>query len=166
MVNWPTAKGWFMAQEEFLGRWQHLKNNMQHLWGKISEKDFELARKKLSDVSHLVQGKFQKMRHNEVAPDDINIENFQYESHRMDDLQLTLNKDPGPGVKYDYTENSEFARGAEKTEAFGLDSFGEEDTFDPDELDEQQDYRNRKQNSDLSDRFYSPGLDNRKDDLH
>jgi hypothetical protein len=140
-----------MSQEDFLGRWEHLKDNVQHLWG---------------NVTHLVQETFQQIRHHEVAPDDINIENYQYESHRMDDLQLTLNKDPGPGVKYDYTENSEFSRGQEKTEAFGLDSFGEEDTFDPDEADDHQDYRNRKQNSDLSDRYYTPGLDTRKNDLH
>lgn len=94
-----------------------------------------------------------------VRPDDIHIDNYQYESHRIDDLPLTLMKDPGPGIKYSYTENSEFARGAEKVPAHGIDSFGEPDTFDPDEADEHQDYRNRNQNSDLSQRFYTPGLD-------
>ena len=152
---------------EILGRWTHLKNNVQHLWGKFSEHDFELAKKKISDVTHLVQGKIHKLKdHDDVTPEDIHIDNYQYESHRIDDLPLTLMKDPGPGIKYSYTENSEFARGAEKTEAVGIDSFGEEDTFDPDEIDEGQDYRNRKQNSDLSERFYTRGLDTSKDDLH
>ena len=156
-------KGVLMLNEEIVGRWNHLKNNMQHLWGKFSEKDFEAARKKISDVTHLVQEKMHRMREHEVSPDDIHIDNYHYESHRMDDMPLTLNKDPGPGVKYSYTENSEFARGAEKTEAVGIDSFGEEDTFDPDEADEGQDFRNRKQNSDLSSRYFTRGL---KDDFH
>lgn len=147
-----------MLNDELLGRWNHLKNNMQHLWGKFSEHDFERARKTISDVTHKVQGKIHKMKDHEVSPSDIQIDNYQYESHRIDDLPLTLNKDPGPGIKYSYTENSEFARGAEKTEAFGLDSFGEEDTFDPDEADDHQDYRNRNQNSDLSDRYFTRGM--------
>lgn len=160
------CKGVVMLNDEIFGRWNYLKNNMQHLWGKLSEKEFESTRNKFSKISQLVQKKFNKMRTDEVSREDIRIDNYQYESHRIDDLPLTLNKDPGPGIKYSYTENSEFARGAEKTEAYGIDSFGEKDTFDPDEADEHQDYRNRNQNSDLSERFYTSGLDNMKDDLH
>jgi hypothetical protein len=147
-----------MLNDEILGRLNQLKNNMQHLWGKFSEHDFEMARKKISDVSHKVTGKIQHMKNDEdVKPEDIHIENYHYESHRIDDLPLTFVKDPGPGIKYSYTENSEFARGAEKTEAVGIDSFGEEDTFDPEEAAEHQTYRDRKQNSDLSDRFFTHG---------
>lgn len=141
-----------MMNDELLGRWAHLKNNMQHLWGKFSEHDFENARKKIESVTHLFHKK------DEVKPEDIHIDNYHYESHRIDDLPLTLMKDPGPGVKYSYTENSEFARDAEKTEAVGIDSFGEEDTFDPDEADEHQTFRDRNQNSDLSERFFTRGL--------
>ena len=152
----PTAKGWFMLNDELIGRWNHLKNNMQHLWMKFSEHDFEAARSKISHVFR----KDQKI----TSPDQIHIDNYQYESHRIDDLPLTLNKDPGPGVKYAYTENSEFARDAEKVNAHGIDSFGEEDTFDPDEADDYQDFRNRNQNSDLSKRFYTSGMEDT--DLH
>lgn len=144
--------------DELLGRWNHLKNNMQHLWGKFSEHDFENARNKLSAVSHLVQEKLHRVKDHDVKPDDIHIDNYHYESHRIDDLPLTLMKDPGPGIKYSYTENSEFARDAEKTEAVGIDSFGEEDTFDPDEADDHQTFRDRNQNSDLSERFFTRGL--------
>lgn len=148
-----------MQNEEFLGRLKHFKNNVLNFWDNFSDKDFEMARKKISVMTHLVQSKVQKYKDQKVSPKDIQIENFQYETHRFDDLPLTLNKDPGPGIKYNYTENSEFARGAEKTEAHGIDSFGEQDTFDPDEADEGQDFRNRKQNSDLSQRYYTSGLD-------
>ncbi len=162
----PDIKGVLMRNDELFGRFSHLKNNMQHLWGKFSDKDFEAAKKKISHVTHLVQQKIHRMREHNVSPEDIHIENYHYESHRMDDLPLTLNKDPGPGIKYSYTENSEFARGAEKTEAVGIDSFGEPDTFDPDEADEGQDYRNRNQNSDLSQRYFTRGLDPDKNDMH
>ncbi len=136
-----------MLNEQLLGRWNYLKN-------------------KISVMTHLVQDKIHGVKEHEVSPDDIHIENYQYESHRFDDLPLTLNKDAGPGIKYDYTENSEFARGAEKASAHGIDSFGEQDTFDPDEADEGQDFRNRKQNSDLGQRYYTNGMDLPSDDLH
>lgn len=129
-----------MLNAEIMGRINHLKDNVQNLLHKFSD-----SRKSKKGKS--------------VSPDDIHIDNYEYESHRVDDLPLTLMKDPGPGIKYNYTENSEFARGAEKTEAFGIDSFGEEDTFTPDEADEHQDYRNRKHISDLSDRFHTGGLE-------
>lgn len=96
-----------MLNEEIVGRWHHLKENMQHYWSKLSDK--------------------KKM------PLPIHIDNHHYESHRVDDLELTMNKDPGPGIKYGYTDNSEYARGAEKVAARGIDHFGEEDSFDPDE---------------------------------
>lgn len=137
MTYW---KGVIMLNEGIMGRFADLKNNVQHLLHKFSD-----ARKSK-------QGK-------SVSPDDIQIENYQYESHRMDDLPLTIIKDPGPGVKYSYTENSEFARDAEKTQAVGIDSFGEEDTFTPEEASDHQDYRNRKHVSDLSDRYHTGGLE-------
>lgn len=139
---------------ELIGRWGHLKNNMQLIWGKFSENDFEVARNGVSTFL----SKISRVKDHNVKPEDIHIDNHHYESHRMDDLPLTIMKDPGPGIKYSYTENSEFAKGSEKTEAFGIDSFGEEDTYEPDEADEHQDYRNRKQNSDLNQRYYTRGL--------
>jgi hypothetical protein len=121
----------------------HLKNNLQLLW-----KNFLNTRKK------------------EVKPKDVHIDNYHYESHRSDDLPLTIMKDSGPGVKYSYTENSEFSRGAEKTDAVGIDSFEENEFIDPDEADEHQDNRNRNQNSDLSKRYYTHGLDMSEDEFH
>jgi hypothetical protein len=151
-----------MFNGELSGRWSYFKNNMQHLWGKFSENDFEVARDGISTIME----KISRVRDRAVKPEDIHIDNYHYESHRMDDMPLTLNKDPGPGIKYSYTENSEFARGAEKAEYRGIDSFGEKDTFDPDEADEHQDFRNRKQNSDLGQRYFTHGLKTDNRDLH
>lgn len=124
--------------------------------------------KKIWRLGQLAKKKARKIlefRKRGVRPEDIKIENYNYESHRIDDLPLTITKDPAPGVKYSYTENSEFARGAEKEAAIGIDSFGEKDTFDFDEADDYQDLRNRKQNSDLSKRYYTGGLEN-QDEFH
>lgn len=66
---------------------------------------------------------------------------------------------PEDHVKFDYTENSEIAKSHERAPAHGIDKFGEQDTFDPDEADDHQTDRDRNQNSDLSKRFYTHGLD-------
>ena len=150
-----------MLNGQLIDRWSGFKNNVVHFWDKFSENHFEVVR---NSFSHIV-GKISRSKVENITPQDIHLENYHYESHRFDDLPLTLNKDPGPGVKYGYTENSEFARGADKTEAYGIDSFGEEDTFDPDEADEYQDFRNRNQNSDLSKRYPTRGLDINNRDL-
>lgn len=147
-----------MLSEQILGRLGHLKNNVHHLVDRLNEKDFSKVR---GNLSRLLSKKKKKM-----TPEQIHIDNYQYESHRIDDMPLTLTKDPAAGVKYSYTENSEFARGAEKTQAVGIDKFGdEEDTFDIEAADDYQDNRIRNQNSDLSKRFYTDGLDIDKEDL-
>jgi hypothetical protein len=143
-------------------RWSFLKKNVLHLWDKFSDLYVDKSRQRVSKMLN----RFGRKPDRQVTPEDIHIENYHYESHRIDDLPLTMTKDPSPGVKYSYTENSEFARGAEKAQAVGIDSFGEEDTFDPDEADEHQDYRNRNQNSDLSRRYFTRGLDVDQDDYH
>jgi hypothetical protein len=62
------------------------------------------------------------------------------------------------GIKYYSTENAEISRDALKSPAKGLDKFGEQDIFDPKEADEHQTNRDRNQNSDLSERFFTHGL--------
>ncbi len=117
-----------------------------------------------NQISNRVRGNKKKLS---VKPADIHIDNYHYESHRVDDLPLTIIKDPGPGIKYNYTENSEFSLGAPKTGAHGIDKFGDEkDTFDFEEADDYQDERNRNQNSDLSQRYFTRGMQQRNKDLH
>jgi len=54
-------------------------------------------------------------------------------------------KSPPRGVKYSHTENSEFARGAEKTEAVGIDKFDEEEVYESQELVLSPEEQNQKQ---------------------
>lgn len=147
--------------EDLSGRINELKSSIQTLWDKLAENDFELARKKISNVSQMVQDKL-KARGTEVG--DAGYEN-DYDHNYADDLPLTVLHDddtPGTrneGVKYSTTENSPLSVGAEKVEAMGIDKFGDEkDTFSFEEADDFQDNRNRNQNSDLADRFRTPGL--------
>jgi hypothetical protein len=71
----------------------------------------------------------------------------------------TLDEEDRSQVEFYDTENSQAARGAEKSVAHGIDSFEEKDGIDPDEADEHQTYHDRNHSSDLSDRYYTRGLD-------
>lgn len=136
--------------EDIAGKINELKTSIQSLWGRISENDFELARKKIFKARSM------------VAAERTDYDN-DYDHNYADDLPLTVVHDEKPGVRFYTTENSPLAIGAEKVEAAGIDKFGDEDdTFSLEEADDFQDNRNRHQNSDLSDRFYSHGLDLRK----
>ncbi len=147
------VKGAIMLKGELSGRFGQLKNKVQNFWVKISDQDFESARKGVSQVF----AKFQRLRDHEVKPHDVHIDNYHYESHRIDDMPLTMAKDPGPGIKYGLTDNSRFARGADKVAAVGIDSFGEDNAFNPDEGDEHQDFLKRNSTSDLDQGYFSHG---------
>ena len=123
-----------MDQQEILTKLLSFKGNLKTLW--IKKKG-----KKLSRPNALIDG----------ATDDY--------SSLEDDLPLTLSRESGPGgITYYSTENSEFARGAPKQDAKGIDSFGEENTFDFEEADDYQTNRDRNQNSDLAKRYKTDGM--------
>jgi hypothetical protein len=102
----------------------------------------------LKGILHKIMHK--NKRHN---VDENGVDNY------IDDLSLTINREEGPGVKFYSTENAEVANGAQKADAYGIDSFGEQDTFTIEEADDYQTDRDRHQNSDLSKRFYTGGMD-------
>ena len=111
-----------------------------------------------SKIKKLASFKFWGTSKNDSS--DIDSTTFDSDFNTADDLPLTLVKEQEPGIRYYTTENSPMAVGAEKVEAGGIDKFGDEDdTLEFDEADDFQTNRDRKQNSDLSQRFYSPGLD-------
>ena len=58
--------------------------------------------------------------------------------------KIALKSPPG-GVKYSHTENSEFARGSEKTEAVGIDKFDEDEVYESQELVLKPEEQNQKQ---------------------
>jgi len=124
-----------MNQHDLMTKWNDLKIVLKNRW---SEKVHQLFKNQLI--------------HHQAKPSDDH-------DHYVDDLPLTLNRDPSPGIKYYPTENSSFASGAEKEIPRQRDSFGERDTFDFEEADDFQTNRDRKQNSDLPMRFYTNGMD-------
>jgi hypothetical protein len=139
MNNLPK-KGLIMNQHDIIEKLSDLKGNLQNFLGKFSVKSDKDERDSEEEPQDL-------------AYDDQGVDNY------IDDLPLTINKDPEPGVKYYATENSEFSRDKPKIKAHGIDSFGERDTFDIEEADDYQTDRDRHQNSDLAKRFYTGGMD-------
>lgn len=122
-----------MNQHELITKLNDLRGNFQNLFGQ----------------------KIQRLLKKDTGVEEgVEMETDPY----LDDLPLTLNRDPSPGITFYPTENSEFARGAATEIPRGIDSFGEEDTFEFEEADDYQTNRDRKQNSDLSKRFYTSGL--------
>lgn len=103
-----------MNQQEILTKLQDLKGNIQHLLSKVGRND------KNDSVNH----------------DDVEFYAADGEDNYIDDLPLTINRESGPSVKYYTTENSEFARGADKETPKGIDSFGERDTYSFEEADD------------------------------
>ena len=77
-----------MISEEIFGLWGHTKNSLFHRWSKFSENDFENSRKKIFRITHLIQGKIRRLRDQELSPRDIKIDNYEYESHRIDTLPM------------------------------------------------------------------------------
>src|SRR5436190_1769796 len=99
-----------MNQHELITKLNGLKTNFQHLISKLKTHPTD------EDIS-----------------DDENIDGI---DNFVDDLPLTLTRDPSPDIKFYTSENSEISRGANKTKPRGIDSFGEENTFDFDEADD------------------------------
>lgn len=126
--------------EDLAGKINEFKASIQSLWDRIAENDFEMGGRKIFKTKPKVVGR--------------DYDN-DYDHNYADDLPLTLVHDDRPGVKYYTTENSPMAIGAENVEAAGIDKFGDED----DTVDDEDNDLNAQFNSDLSDRFYSPGLD-------
>lgn len=117
----------------------------QRIWGFLGKRVHKFFAKKNTRP-------FQESS-NELRFDNEGLDNY------VDDLPLTLSRENKPGVRFYSTENSELARRANRSDAEGIDSFGEPDTFSFDEADDFQTELDRKQNSNLSERYYTGGLD-------
>ncbi len=122
-----------------------LKKEARHLWGRISENNYELPRTKFAELKTQFEQSRTQARE-------------RMEKYRESRKAPVSSEPETPGVKYTVTENNPLSAGQEKVPSKGIDSFGEPDTFDPDEASDSQGLRNRKQNSDLADRYYTPGL--------
>lgn len=73
---------------------------------------------KLNDLKENLQNLF--VRKKTEFSYKIEADSDQY----LDDLPLTINREPGPGIKFYPTENSEFSRGMSKEIPRGIDNFG------------------------------------------
>jgi len=89
-----------MSQHEILSKLSEFKGNIQQLFSQA-----------LRDL------RAQKIKKVAKSKDAVDV--------YMDDLPLTLSRDPGPNIKFYPTENSKFAKGASKEVPRGLDRFDE-----------------------------------------
>jgi hypothetical protein len=96
-------KGVIMNQHEIMSKLSAFKINLQNLVG--------------TNVRRLFKS--------DSPADEMNFLEEDGEDNYLDDLPLTINRDPSPGIKFYPTENSEFARGASKQVPIGIDSFKE-----------------------------------------
>jgi hypothetical protein len=150
-------------QDVIKGKLELFKGNLVEMWGKLSANDFELPRqivrrrvnRLLKSSAPVAQTQQEdEFRFNESAEEDLPLRIH----HDWQDKLYAAEEDEDEasegGIKYSISENNPLSVGAEKVEQMGLDKFGDEDdTFDPDEADEHQNYHDRKQNSDLSQRY-------------
>lgn len=104
---------------------------------------------KISDLKGNIQHLIAKKIHRTSSDDDVEVMEDGTDNY-LDDLPLTLSRDPSPGIKFYATENSQIARGAAREPARGLDKFDEDDSVDLNE---------RRKNTELSNRFYTGGMD-------
>lgn len=135
-----------------------LSKEARSLWGKFSANDFELAKTKLADVKSVLRERMADPKV-QARVDAFKTKVSTYKSSRKPSRD---SEDEISGVKFNHTENSPLANGAVKADAVGIDSFGEKESFDPKEAVENQSYKDRKQNSDLAERYYTPGLQSDK----
>lgn len=110
-ASYSESKGIIMNQQELLSKLSDLKVNIQHLLEKRSHR--KVKGHSSSETEHM--------------DEEEGHDNY------LDDLPLTINRDPSPGIKFYTTENSEFARGAEREVARGIDSFGEDQAYEDDD---------------------------------
>lgn len=81
---------------------------------------------------------------------------------RLKEIEQKKKEDSSSGVKYSTTENSEFARTAEKTKAVGIDKFEEDEEeveYTEVSTEEVSDYRGRIQDPKLADNLRDPRID-------
>lgn len=75
---------------------------------------------KLSDLKENLQHLFGKKKTLIYKINENEVDQYQ------DDLPLTINRDPGPGITFYTTENSEFSRGLARETPKGIDRFDEQ----------------------------------------
>jgi hypothetical protein len=88
--------------------------NQHEIFSKLS--DFKL------NLQTLLGKKVPRFFKSESSSEQMDTED-QGADNYLDDLPLTISRDSSPGIKYYTTENSEFARGAQKETPKGIDSF-------------------------------------------
>ena len=92
---------------------------------------------RMNDLKVTLHALWERMTNTYETSDDdsVEVDDLDYERGVFeDDLPLRIAKEEGPGVSYTTTENNPLAAGTEKVDAIGIDSFGEDDSVDPKQI--------------------------------
>jgi hypothetical protein len=93
-----------------------------------------MLNERINELKGSIQSLLGRMRKSDVDDSGEEAMDLDYERNYEDDMPLTLAREDGPGVRYYATENSPLSIGAEKVEQAGIDSFGEDDSPDPEQV--------------------------------
>lgn len=94
-----------------------------------------MLNERINELKGSIHALWDKMKKTDDGDDMVSDETVEtdYENNFEDDMPLRLAREDGPGVRYYATENNPMSIGAEKVEAAGIDSFGEDDSIDPEQ---------------------------------
>jgi hypothetical protein len=95
-----------------------------------------MLNERINELKGSIQSLLERMRKSDVDDSGDEEMDLDYERNYEDDMPLTLAREDGPGVRYYATENNPLSIGAEKVEQAGIDSFGEDDSPDPEQVSE------------------------------
>ncbi len=90
-----------------------------------------MLNERINELKGTIHALWDRMRNTEEETSTDESMDLDYERNFEDDMPLRLAREDGPGIRYYSTENNPMAIGAEKVEAAGIDSFGEDDSIDP-----------------------------------
>lgn len=92
-----------------------------------------MLNERITELKTSIQALWSRVHKDEDMDEDMGMDSDSDRNYE-DDMPLTLAREDGPNVKYYTTENNPLAAGAEKEDAIGIDSFGEDDSPDPEQI--------------------------------
>ncbi len=93
-----------------------------------------MLNERINELKGTFHALWDRMKNTDETSDDDSVDLDYERSSFEDDLPLSMAREEGPGVRYSTTENNPLAAGAEKVDAKGIDSFGEDDSVDPEQM--------------------------------
>ncbi|MES2528634.1 MAG: hypothetical protein V4598_16240 [Bdellovibrionota bacterium] len=92
-----------------------------------------MLNERINELKGTFHALWDRMKNTDETSSEENSMDLDYERNFEDDMPLRLAREEGPGVRYTTTENNPLSAGEEKVDSIGIDSFGEDDSIDPEQ---------------------------------